>query len=154
MVYILAQFGATVLYSEHAKKAGIEIEPNRAPDDGYWSDVWLKHPWSASYWSGRPTEDWMFTSGYAAKSTWNESYWQNDRFNELLVKARGELDEAKRGAMYGEMQRLCRDDGGTVTPLFANHIVAHTDKVGVPDQVAGNWEFDGYKMLERWWMKS
>ena len=145
---------STILYAEHAKKAGIEIIPNRVPNDGYWSDVWLKHPWAASYWSGRPTEDWMFTSGYAAKSSWNESYWQNDRFNELLVKARGELDEAKRGAMYGEMQRLCRDDGGTVTPLFANHIVAHTDKVGVPDQVAGNWEFDGYKMLERWWVKS
>jgi len=47
----------TVLFSEHAAKAGIKIKPRRAPDDGYWSDVWLVAPWSASYWSGRPTED-------------------------------------------------------------------------------------------------
>ncbi|MGI9319155.1 MAG: ABC transporter substrate-binding protein, partial [bacterium] len=78
----------TVLFSEHAKQSGIEIVPNRVPDDGYWSDVWLKHPWCASYWSGRPTEDWMFTQGYSASSNWNESYWKHDRFNELLVSAR------------------------------------------------------------------
>jgi peptide/nickel transport system substrate-binding protein len=142
-----------VLYSEHAKSAGIEITPNRVPDDGYWSDVWLKHPWCASYWSGRPTEDWMFTQGYSATSNWNESFWKNERFNELLVSARGEADEVKRSDMYHEMQRICRDDGGTVTHLFANHISAYTDKVGVPDTIAGNWEFDGYKMIERWWMK-
>ena len=71
----------TVLYSEHAKAAGIELIPKRVPDDGYWSDVWLKHPWCASYWSGRPTEDWMFTQGYSETSNWNESYWKNTRFN-------------------------------------------------------------------------
>ena len=79
-----------VLFSEHAKASGIELTPKRVPDDGYWSDVWLKHPWCASYWSGRPTEDWMFTQGYSATSNWNETYWKNDRFNELLVAARAE----------------------------------------------------------------
>ena len=142
----------TVLFSEHAKKSGIEITPKREPDDGYWSDVWLKKPWCASYWSGRPTEDWMFTQGYSATSNWNESYWKNDRFNELLVSARGELDESKRRDMYHEMQMLCRDEGGSVTHLFANHISAYHKKVGVPDTVAGNWEFDGYKLIERWWI--
>jgi peptide/nickel transport system substrate-binding protein len=141
-----------VLFSEHAKQSGIEIVPNRVPDDGYWSDVWLKHPWCASYWSGRPTEDWMFTQGYSASSNWNESFWKNDRFNELLVSARAELDENKRRDMYREMQILVRDDGGSVVHLFANHISAYSQKVGVPEKVAGNWEFDGYKMIERWWM--
>ena len=51
-----------LLFKEHAAKAGINITPKRMPNDGYWSDVWMKHPWFASYWSGRPTEDWMFTS--------------------------------------------------------------------------------------------
>ena len=119
----------TVLFAEHAKKAGINITPKRAPDDGYWSDVWMKAPWAASYWSGRPTEDWMFTQGYGADSSWNESYWQNDRFNELLVTARAELDESKRRDMYYEMQALCRDEGGSVVHLFANHITAFNDNV-------------------------
>ncbi len=143
-----------VLFSEHAKASGIEIIPNQVPDDGYWKDVWLQHPWCASYWSGRPTEDWMFTQGYSAGSNWNESYWKNARFNELLVAARAELDEDKRRDMYWEMQAITRDDCGSVIHAFANHISAHTAKVGVPEQVAGNWEFDGYKMIERWWKRS
>ena len=143
-----------VLFSEHAKASGIELTPKRVPDDGYWSDVWLKHPWCASYWSGRPTEDWMFTQGYAAESNWNETFWKNDRFNELLVAARAELDNDKRREMYWEMQAICRDDCGSVIHAFANHISAYNDNVGVPEQIAGNWEFDGFKLLERWWMKS
>jgi peptide/nickel transport system substrate-binding protein len=141
-----------VLFSEHAKQSGIEITPNRMPDDGYWSDVWLKHPWSASYWSGRPTEDWMFTQGYSATSNWNESYWKNDRFNQLLVAARGEVDENLRREMYYEMQAITRDDCGSVIHAFSNYISAHHETVGVPEQVAGNWEFDGYKLIERWWI--
>ena len=140
-----------LLYKEHAAKAGIEIVPNRMPSDGYWSDVWLKHPWSASYWSGRPTEDWMFTQAYGAESNWNETHWKHEGFNKLLREARAELDQAKRREMYGEMQRLCRDEGGAVIPLFASHICAYSSKVAHADQVAGNWEMDGYKFLERWW---
>ena len=143
----------TVLFSEHAKRSGIEIKPNRVPDDGYWKDVWLKAPWCASFWSGRPTEDWMFTQGYSATSNWNETYWKNDRFNELLVNARGELDDDKRRDMYHEMQALVRDDCGSIIHIFANHISAYNQTVGVPDMVAGNWEFDGYKLIERWWIK-
>lgn len=142
-----------VLFSEHAKKSGIELVPKRVPDDGYWSDVWLKHPWCASYWSGRPTEDWMFTQGYSATSNWNETYWKNDRFNELLVAARAEQDDSLRREMYYEMQAITRDDCGSVIHVFANHISAYTDKVGAPETVAGNWEFDGYKLIERWWLK-
>ena len=142
----------TVLFSEHAKKSGIELVPNRVPDDGYWSDVWLKHPWCASYWSGRPTEDWMFTQGYSAESNWNETFWKNDQFNQLLVAARAEADDSKRRQMYFDMQAICRDDGGSVIHAFANHISAHNQTIGVPETVAGNWEFDGYKLIERWWI--
>ena len=139
-----------LLFKEHAAKAGIDIVPKRMPNDGYWSDVWLVHPFSASYWSGRPTEDWMFSQGYGANSNWNETYWKHPRFNQLLTLARAELDDDKRRVMYGEMQSLVRDEGGSVIPLFSNHIMAHSDKIAVPKQVAGNWSTDGYKMIERW----
>ncbi len=143
-----------VLFSEHAKASGIELVPKQVPDDGYWSDVWLKHPWCASYWSGRPTEDWMFTQGYSAESNWNESYWKNDRFNELLLAARAELDDDKRRQMYWEMQAITRDDCGSVIHAFGDHIMAHSHNVVVPDQVAGNWDLDGFKLMQRWWMKA
>ena len=40
------------LIAASAKKAGIEIELVREPNDGYWSNVWNKKGWCACYWGG------------------------------------------------------------------------------------------------------
>ena len=50
--------GATdcaVLYQEAMKKAGIDLNVKRVSGDGYWDNVWLKVPFCAVYWGGRPT---------------------------------------------------------------------------------------------------
>ena len=141
---------AAVLYKEHAAKAGIGINVVREPDDGYWANVWMKKPYCAVYWGGRPTEDWMFSTAYAADANWNDSFWQHDRFNELLLAARAELDEKKRRGMYEEMQAIVRDDGGVLIPMFANYVMGLSDKIG-HGQMAANWSMDGFKCTERWW---
>jgi peptide/nickel transport system substrate-binding protein len=141
---------AAVIYKESAAKAGININVVREPNDGYWSNVWLKKPWCAVFWGGRPTEDMMFSTAYAADAAWNDTYWKNPRFNELLVAARAELDEKKRRQMYVEMQALVRDDGGVVVPMFAADLSAATDKIG-HGKLAVNWELDGFRCAERWW---
>ena len=108
-----AFIGATdagVMYRESAAKAGINIEVVREPNDGYWSNVWMKKPWCAVFWGGRPTEDMMFSTAYASGAAWNDTAWEHKRFNELLVGARGELDEPKRRSMYVEMQRIVHDE--------------------------------------------
>ena len=142
---------AAVLYKEHAARAGININVVREPNDGYWSDVWMTKPWCACYWSGRVTSDWMFTTAYAADADWNDTFWKNDRFNKLLKEARGVLDSDKRAEMYAEMQRLVRDDGGTVVPMFANYVFATSKSVRNDGTLAGNWNLDGMKFTERWW---
>jgi peptide/nickel transport system substrate-binding protein len=142
---------AAVLYSEKAAPAGINIEVAREPNDGYWSDVWMVKPWSAVYWGGRPTEDWMFSTAYASGAAWNDSFWEHERFNKLLLEARSELDEAKRRAMYEEMQGIVSNEGGVVVPMFASYVMAHTDKVAHPEQVGANWTMDGFRAIERWW---
>ncbi len=144
---------AGVLYQDSAKKAGIDIEVKRVPNDGYWSDVWLKAPFCAVYWSGRSTEDAMFSTAYKAGAPWNDAYWVNDRFNKLLVEARAELDTDKRRAMYYEMQKLINEDGGTVIPMFANWTFALNEKVGHGD-FASNWDSDGERWMERWWFNA
>jgi peptide/nickel transport system substrate-binding protein len=139
-----------VLYREHAAKAGIEINVVREPNDGYWDNVWMKKPWTASYWSGRPTCDWMFSTGYAADSAANETFWKNPRFNHLLMAARSEAEDSKRAGMYAEMQQLVHDDGGVIALVFNNYVSAHTRKLAHGD-VASFWDLDGLKLTERWW---
>ncbi|HCX87618.1 MAG TPA: peptide ABC transporter substrate-binding protein [Gammaproteobacteria bacterium] len=145
---------ACVLFSETARAAGINIEVVRKPDDGYWSNVWLVDPWCASYWGGRPTEDWMFSQVYsknAIDTGWSETYFNNPRFEELLPQARAELDSAKRRDMYIEMQRIVHDNCSVIIPIFSAYGHASSDKVKRSANVASNWEFDGHKNVERWW---
>lgn len=142
---------AAILYREHAARAGIKIHVRREPDDGYWSDVWMKKSWSMCYWNGRPTEDWMFSTAYAADSSWNDTFWIHERFNRLLREARAELNEQKRADMYAEMQRIVRDEGGTVVPMFANDVMALSSRLRTRAHVASNMEMDGNKCAERWW---
>jgi len=139
------------LYRETAKAAGIDLKVVREPDDGYWSNVWLVKPWCASYWGGRPTEDWVFSQIYSSGADWNETHFEHERFNQLLVEARAELDTGKRREMYVEMQRILHDEGGAVIPLFLAYTHAARDRVALPEQMASNWELDGHKNAERWW---
>jgi peptide/nickel transport system substrate-binding protein len=142
---------AAVLYKEHAAKAGINIQVVRESNDGYWSSVWLKKPWCACYWGGYATEDLMLSTGYSAGAAWNDTHWNHEGFNERLITARAELDEEKRRGMYEEMQRILRDEGGAVVPMFANAIDARTDKVA-HGKVSGITPLDGRRLIERWWL--
>lgn len=144
---------AAVLYKEHAAKSGITINVERVPSDGYWNNVWNtdNYGWSMCYWSGRSTEDEIFSVAYAADSDWNDSEWQNADFNRLLVAARAELDDAKRRDMYAEMQRLTRDDSGVVVPVFNNFIHARSNDIAHDENMGANHATDGARFAERWW---
>ncbi|MHC4387978.1 MAG: ABC transporter substrate-binding protein, partial [Planctomycetota bacterium] len=106
--------------------------------------------WVTCYWSGRATEDWMFSTAYTADAKWNDTYWKHDRFNKLLKAARSELDDKKRRELYVECQRIVRDEGGVVIPVFKDYVEAASVKLKF-DKVAGNWEQDGQRCSERWW---
>lgn len=142
---------AGVLYSEEANAAGISVEVVREPNDGYWENVWMKKPFCAVYWGGRPTEDWMFSTAYASGAPWNDTFWENKRFNQLLLNARAELDDTKRREMYYEMQAIVSNEGGAVIPMFASYVMAMSDRIAHPDSISANKTLDGFRALERWW---
>lgn len=141
---------AGVLFAESAAAAGINLTVVREPDDGYWSNVWMQKPFAGTYWSGRPTEDLMFSTAYSEGAAWNETYWSHERFNELLNTARSELNQDLRREMYYEMQDICSNQGGALIPMFASYVGAHTDALVRPDTIAANWRNDGQRIAERW----
>ena len=148
--------GATdtaILYSEHMKKAGLDLEVVREPDDGFWSSVWAKKPFFATRWSGRITEDVMLSTAYseaALKTGWNETYFNDPRLNALIDGARVEADQDKRRLMYGEAQAIIHDDGGIVLPVFADWVDATNGKIGT-GPLSSEFELDGGRCSERWW---
>src|SRR5262245_10645038 len=141
---------SALLMKEHAAKVGIDINVIQEPNDGYWDNVWMKKPCTVSYWCGRPTVDWMMSTAYAADSAWNDTFWKNAKFNELLVAARAETHEEKRAAMYAEMQQILHDDGGIIVLMFNNYVSAYSKKLAHGD-LNSNYDHDGGQMFKRWW---
>jgi len=113
----------------------------------------MKKPWSMSYLSGRPTEDMIFSLQYARGAAWNDTFWDNERFNKLLIEARSELDQSRRREMYAEMQQLIRDDGGIILPFFADNVDAGDKKLKF-EILSGQSSLDGFRCSERWWFES
>ncbi|MFO1057624.1 MAG: ABC transporter substrate-binding protein [Dongiaceae bacterium] len=126
-------FGGAVdtaqLFQGSAAKAGIKLDVKRVPADGYWDNVWLKAPFCASYWSGRPTPDLMFSIAYKSDAAWNETHWKRPDFDKLLIEARAELDNGKRKQMYFDLQKIVYDDCGEIIPMFNNFLEASSKKV-------------------------
>lgn len=145
---------AAVLFKESASAAGIDINVRREPSDGYWSNVWAKKPFCTCYWTGRPTPDAIFSMIYAKGASFDDTRWDNQRFNSLLVEARAELDEARRKELYGEMQAIVRDDGATIVPMFMNYVNGLGEGVKTPERQNADLPLDGMKAIERWWVEA
>ena len=80
--------GATdgaVLYQEALKKAGIDLDVKRVSGDGYWDNVWLKVPFCAVYWGGRPTADNQLTQTFLSNANWNDTNWKRPEFDKLII---------------------------------------------------------------------
>ncbi len=121
---------ASQLYQQSAKAAGINIEVKREPGDGYWSEVWNKQPFCTSYWGGRPVQDQMYSTAYLSTADWNDTKFQRDDFDQLIIGARAELDNVKRKQMYRDAAVMLRDQGGLILPMFNDFIDAAGPKVG------------------------
>ncbi|TQV75783.1 ABC transporter substrate-binding protein [Denitrobaculum tricleocarpae] len=141
---------AAVLFQQSCAQAGIEIEIKREPADGYWSNVWNVQPFCTSYWGGRPTQDQMYSVAYQTGADWNDTKWSRPAFDELLVAARAELDDARRKELYREMALMVRDDGGLILPMFNDFIAAVSNKVDGYVHDAGGEMSNGFAAIRAW----
>ena len=144
---------AANLFAASANAAGIPLQVQIEPDDGYWSNVWNVQPFCASYWGGRPVQDQMYTTAYLSTADWNDTKFKNAHFDELLVAARAELDETKKKAEYSEMANIVRDEGGLILPMFNDFVDGVREEIGgwVDDP---NGELSGGRALSRCWLNA
>ena len=142
---------ASALFQQSCESAGINLNVKREPNDGYWSEVWNKQPFCTSYWGGRPVQDQMFTTAYLSTADWNDTRFNNEQFDQMLLAARGELDQGKRTQMYADMSTILRDEGGLICPMFNDFVDATTDRIdGWVDNVKGFALMNAYAPMRMW----
>lgn len=143
---------ATLLQASCAK-ADIKMDVKKEPADGFWANVWLKGAFVGSYWGGRAAATQMLAVAYKAGANWNETHWNDAKFEKLLAEARAEIDEAKRKPMIWSLQEILSTQGGALIPAFKDWVQASNKKVGglTPH---GGFDMDNGLICEKGWMKA
>ena len=141
------------LFQASAQKAGIPLELERVPADGYWENIWLKKSFVASNISTRSTADATLSLFFAAGAAWNETAWKNEGFESLLRAARGELNEQKRTQMYHDIQFLIAGQGSEIVPVRSDGLDASRSNVGGFTVVPG-LAMSGLRVAEKVWLES
>lgn len=144
---------ACEVYQETAAAGGLKLNLIKPPADSYWSNIWMKKPICVSAWDPRPVPDLMFSIAYKSGGSYNETIWNNERFDKLLVEARGITDFNKRKEMYGEMQRMLQEDGGVSVLAFLDFLDAANSNVkGITPHPSGPLGF--YQFATNVWLDS
>ncbi len=143
---------ATIL-QQSGSEIGMNLKVDRVPSDGYWSNYWLKAPVHFGNINPRPTPDILFSLLYSSDAPWNESQYKSEKFDSLLVEARGALDEERRTAIYWEMQEMVANEAGTAIPVYISNMDAFSAKLGglKPNPLGGMM---GYAFAEYVWLNA
>ncbi|MEP1442794.1 MAG: ABC transporter substrate-binding protein [Hyphomicrobiales bacterium] len=120
------------------KKIGMNFDVKTVTTDGYWGSVWLKEPICVAAWNMRPTANIMMTLAFKGDAAWNETRWKNDKFDQLLIEARGITDPAKRKQAYCDLQTMIQEGNGQSIPIHRNYVDAAASHVKGRTQVPLN----------------
>ena len=115
-------------FKESASLVGINVTVNNHPRDTYWTEVWLVTPFNSVSWTGRPASQ-ALSLPLRSTGDWNESHWNNSRFDELLDLASEELDFQQRKDYYQEMQEILIEEVPTTYAMYSSNVGAHWDHV-------------------------
>lgn len=116
---------AALGFQDMAKKANVNIRVNTVPADIFLSKYWLKHNFFITNWNGRTTLYEMLALAYQSDAQWNESHWKSTRMDELIESVRREQDEAKRKAVFAEVQKLFDENSPTIIAYHRPSVTAY-----------------------------
>lgn len=140
-----------LLLQQAAKGIGVDLDVKRMPADGYWSNHWLNSPIGFGNVNPRPSADILLTQFFKSDAQWNESRWKSEKFDQLLVAARGETDLAKRKQQYADLQTMIHQEAGIGIPLFLASLDGHKTKLkGLSPIPLGG--LMGYNFAENVWL--
>ena len=111
-------------------EAGIRVEIQQRPTDGYWGDVWLQdgHPFALSGWNVRPTHAGLGL-WYVSTANWNESRFKSETFDANYAKAKATVNDAERIKLYHACIKEVQDHGGHFVPFIQAFMDAASSKV-------------------------
>jgi peptide/nickel transport system substrate-binding protein len=122
------------VYQQLVTPAGIRVKITQVPNDGYWSNIWMKKDAVMTRWNDRHA-DAALNEIFTPASSWDESHFSDPTFDQMLAAARREPDFAKRKALYQDAQHYLYDNGSTFVAFHVRVGVGLTARVKDLDAV-------------------
>ncbi|MCC7441186.1 MAG: peptide ABC transporter substrate-binding protein [Bdellovibrionales bacterium] len=117
----LSQF----IQGEIKKTLGLEVEIQSFDHRTFRSQLELKNfPLALQTWGADYPDPDNFLSVFLSDAGNNRIAWKNAKYDQLVLAARTEKDQAKRIAAYREAQRILIEEEAAILPLFYENNVA------------------------------
>ncbi len=116
------------LFVEQASKAGIKVQLNKADPNVFYGDRYLSWNFAQDFWNTRNYIPQVAACALKT-SAYNETHFNNPKFNTLLDQARRLTDENRRNELLREMQQIEYDTGGYIIWGFKRQVDAYSNLV-------------------------
>ena len=127
--------GAAQALAQQAKAAGVTINIQNLPSSVLYGGNYLKWRFTQTYWG---TRDYLEQAALTSLPTapFDETHWDNPQYTQLIVEARGTVDDQKRCELLKEAQKLEYEEGGYIIWGFADLVDAFSNNITgfVPDR--------------------
>lgn len=138
---------ASEVLAQQAKAAGVQINVREVDPSVFFGTGYLKWPFA---------QDFYFTRNYLPQieidslptSPYNETHFDNPRFNQLADQARAAVDESKRRELVHEMQHIQWTSGGDIVWGFNNQVDAYSTKLTGFEPARSGVPLTGYRFRE------
>ena len=137
-------------FQESVAAAGIRIDVINDDSTTYWEEVWMNPccPFVASSWGPRPANE-ALSVQLRSGGVWNESYYDNPRFDELLDLAAAEGDFDQRKEYFREAQEILIEDVPVLYLMYIPKLIAHRPEI---KGAQVNTSLSSY-LMEEWWIE-
>ncbi len=115
-------------YQQMAAEVGINVKLTNLPPNGYWNTGWMVKDAYMTRWFERPIDQALHEI-YLSGAKWNESFFNDPEFDNMLAAARRELDFETRKKIYIDAQNYLIENTGTLIPYTVNNLVGLSNKV-------------------------
>ena len=117
------------IFAQNAKAGGVTVNVKVLDGATFYGDQYLKWTFAVDFWG---TRNYLAQAALATlpTATYNETHFNDGRYNKLYRQALGTVDLKKRSALIKQMQKIEYDTGGLIIPWFKNQVSGYSAKIG------------------------
>ncbi len=118
-----------IVIQQSAAQIGLNVKLQQVDYSTFLDQHWKKSNYYIGFYNMQSSEDSLFKLLYTSDAAWNETRWNNAKFDELVLQARQELNPDKQKALFASCQELIHEEVPSCVPLFLDLLAAHRNNV-------------------------